>query len=194
MTNAYSDPIKLIIFWNLFFKKVKYSSILWFVSRAFWCVYHEIGDLKAQSRRKFFSIHSFNLIYFHSYNTMSMIQKQTFKSFLHCFAFQTLNPFQHVLFDWQDVVFDATSMRQILMFNFHVKFLRSPKCLTYSHFLITKTSHFVVLTISRLTSSSSRPHTSVHISIQPSTTSWFFCSLYLECVRLIRSFQYRVYL
>ena len=143
---------------------------------------------------KVFSIHSFNLIYFHSCNTMSMIRKGTFKSFLHCLSLWTLNPFQHVLLNWQDVVFDATWVRQILMFNFHVKFLRSPKCLTYSHFLITKTSHFVVLTISRLTSSSSRPHTSVHISIQPSTTSWFFCSLYLECVRLIRSFQYRVYL
>ena len=142
MTNAYSDTIKLIIFWNLFLKKVKYSSILWFVSRAFWCVYHEIGDLKAQSRRKFFSIHSFNLIYFHSCNTMSMIWKGTFKSFLHCLSLWTLNPFQHVLLNWQDVVFDATWVRQILMFNFHVKFLRSPKCLTYSHFLITKNFTF----------------------------------------------------
>ena len=149
---------------------------------------------KGSIEEKVFSIHSFNLIYFHSCNTMSMIRKGTFKSFLHCLSLWTLNPFQHVLLNWQDVVFDATWVRQILMFNFHVKFLRSPKCLTYSHFLITKTSHFVVLTISRLTSSSSRPHTSVHISIQPSTTSWFFCSLYLECVRLIRSFQYRVYL
>ena len=141
---------------------------------------------KGSIEEKVFAIHSFNLIYFHSCNTMSMIRKGTFKSFLHCLSLWTLNPFQHVLFDWQDVVFDATWMHQILMFNFHVKFLRSPKCLTYSHFLITK--NFTFCRPYNLTSSSSRPHTSVHISIQPSTTSWFFCSLYLECVRLIRSF------
>ena len=44
-------------------------------------------------------------------------------------------------------------MRQIFMFNFHVKFLRSPKCLTYSHFLITKKLHI----LSSLQSRDSRP-------------------------------------
>ena len=39
------------------------------------------------------------------------------------------------------------------MFNFHVKFLRSPKCLTYSHFLITKKLHI----LSSLQSRDSRP-------------------------------------
>lgn len=97
---------------------------------------------KGSIEEKVFSIHSFNLIYFHSCNTMSMIRKGTFKSFLHCLSLWTLNPFQHVLLNWQDVVFDATWVRQILMFNFHVKFLRSPKCLTYSHFLITKNFTF----------------------------------------------------
>ena len=97
---------------------------------------------KGSIEEKVFSNHSFNLIYFHSCNTMSMILKGTFKSFLHCLSLWTLNPFQHVLLNWQDVVFDATWVRQILMFNFHVKFLRSPKCLTYSHFLITKNFTF----------------------------------------------------
>ena len=141
MTNAYTGPIKVISFSNLFSRRLNIQAYFG-LSQELFDVYTMKLVIWRLNRGEVFSIHSFNLIYFHSCYTMSMIRKGTFKSFLHCLSLWTLNPFQHVLLNWQDVVFDATWVRQILMFNFHVKFLRSPKCLTYSHFLITKNFTF----------------------------------------------------